>query len=247
MNLIKGDVITELQKIPTGSINCIITSPPYWKGFEYESYFNSYQQYIEWSEKWLSECKRVLHKDGYFFLNVANDSETTVRVFELLDICTNKLMFKLHDTIIWYVYNRQPSNSNRQLTNQTEYVFMLRHSSNNIDLHKIDVYNSLPNLFKTKNVGNVWELPFSRADFSFKKKTKSKWGHSGFPLDLPTACILLSTNPNDLVLDCFMGSGTTGIACVNTNRDFIGIDKDDDIYDLAVERINNAKEQGRLV
>lgn len=239
MKLINGDIITELKKIPTESIDCIITSPPYWKGFEYESYFNSYNQYLKWSEKWLKECKRVLNRNGYFFLNVANDSETTVRVHELLNICTNKIMFKLHDTIIWYVYNRQPANTNRQLTNQHEYIFMLRHSSNDIDLHKKELYDYNPNIFKTKNVGNVWEIPFNKnkSNISFRKKTKSKWGHNGFPLDIPLSCILLSTKENDTVLDCFMGSGTTGVACKMLNRRFIGIDIMEEYVELSKQRI----------
>ena len=245
MKLINGDAITELKKIPTESIDCIITSPPYWKGFEYESYFNSYNQYLKWSEKWLRECKRVLNRNGYFFLNVANDSETTVRVHEILNICTNKIMFKLHDTIIWYVYNRQPANTNRQLTNQHEYIFMLRHSSNDVDLHKKELYDYNPNIFKTKNVGNVWEIPFNKnkSNISFRKKTKSKWGHNGFPLDIPLSCILLSTKENDTVLDCFMGSGSTGVACVNTNRKFIGIELDEKYYEIAKQRINEASGQ----
>ena len=249
MKLINGDAITELKKIPTESIDCIITSPPYWKGFEYESYFNSYNQYLKWSEKWLRECKRVLNRNGYFFLNVANDSETTVRVHELLNICTNKIMFKLHDTIIWYVYNRQPANTNRQLTNQHEYIFMLRHSSNDVDLHKKELYDYNPNIFKTKNVGNVWEIPFNKnkSNISFRKKTKSKWGHNGFPLDIPLSCILLSTKENDTVLDCFMGSGTTGVACQELNRNFIGIEKVEKYYDIAKQRINEAKAQRRLI
>lgn len=243
MKLINGDVITELKKIPTESIDCIITSPPYWKGFEYESYFNSYNQYLKWSEKWLRECKRVLNRNGYFFLNVANDSETTVRVHELLNICTNKIMFKLHDTIIWYVYNRQPANTNRQLTNQHEYIFMLRHSSNDIDLHKKELYDYNPNIFKTKNVGNVWEIPFNKnkSNISFRKKTKSKWGHNGFPLDIPLSCILLSTKENDVVLDCFMGSGTTGVACKMLNRRFIGIDIMEEYVELSKQRIGDDK------
>ena len=243
MKLINGDVITELKKIPTESIDCIITSPPYWKGFEYESYFNSYNQYLKWSEKWLRECKRVLNRNGYFFLNVANDSETTVRVHELLNICTNKIMFKLHDTIIWYVYNRQPANTNRQLTNQHEYIFMLRHSSNDVDLHKKELYDYNPNIFKTKNVGNVWEIPFNKnkSNISFRKKTKSKWGHNGFPLDIPLSCILLSTKENDTVLDCFMGSGTTGVACKMLNRRFIGIDIMEEYVELSKQRIGDDK------
>ena len=241
MKLINGDVISELKKLPSESVNCIVTSPPYWKGFEYESYFNSYNQYLKWSEKWLRECKRVLHRDGYFFLNVANDSETTVRVHELLNICTNKVMFKLHDTIIWYVYNRQPANTNRQLTNQHEYIFMLRHSSNNVDLNKKELYEYNPSIFKTKNVGNVWEIPFNRNknNFSFKKKTKSKWGHNGFPLDIPLSCILLSTKENDVVLDCFMGSGTTAVACQKLNRRFIGIDIMEEYVELTKLRLGD--------
>lgn len=244
MKLINGDVITELKKIPTESIDCIVTSPPYWKGFEYESYFNSYNQYLKWSEKWLRECKRVLNRNGYFFLNVANDSETTVRVHELLNICTNKIMFKLHDTIIWYVYNRQPANTNRQLTNQHEYIFMLRHSSNDINLHKKELYDYNPNIFKTKNVGNVWEIPFNKnkSNVSFRKKTKSKWGHNGFPLDIPLSCILLSTEENDVVLDCFMGSGTTGVACKMLNRKFIGIDIMEEYVELSKQRIGDDRD-----
>ena len=65
--MINGDCLKELQKIETESIDCIITSPPYWKGFEYEAYFNSYLQYIEWSKEWLSECKRVLKNDDKKF------------------------------------------------------------------------------------------------------------------------------------------------------------------------------------
>ena len=241
MKLINGDVIKELKKLPSESVDCIVTSPPYWKGFEYESYFNSYNQYLKWSEKWLKECKRVLNRNGYFFLNVANDSETTVRVNELLNICTNKIMFKLHDTIIWYVYNRQPANTNRQLTNQHEYIYMLRHSSNDINLHKKELYDYNPNIFKTKNVGNVWEIPFNKnkSTISFKKKTKSKWGHNGFPLDIPLSCIILTTKENDVVLDCFMGSGTTGVACKKLNRRFIGIDIMEEYVEIAKQRIGD--------
>ena len=239
MNLINGDCIEELRKLEDNSIDCIVTSPPYWKGFEYEAYFNSYKQYIDWSKVWLKECKRVLAPDGTFYLNVANDSETTIRAFELMEIAMKELMFKLHDTIIWYRYNQQPANTVRQLTNQCEYVFMLRHTSANIELHKKEAYAYNPDIFKTKNVGNVWEIPFNKGDkISFaKKETKSKWGHSGFPVALPETCILLSTNKGDTVLDCFMGGGTTGIACKKLQREFIGIELNETIFRIAEKRI----------
>ncbi len=238
-----GDCLEILPTIKDNSVNCIVTSPPYWKGFAYEAYFNSYAQYLDWCEKWLKECKRVLTNDGTLYLNVINDSEVTVRAFELLNIATNKLMYKLHDTIIWYRYNQQPANTNRQLTNQCEYVFMLRQTSAGINLNKESAYNNNPSIYKTKNVGNVWEIPFNSGKQSVKsfgrKETKSKWGHSGFPLELPETCILLSTNEGDTVLDLFMGSGTTGVACKKLQRNFIGIDIDEVAYNIAKQRIED--------
>ena len=96
-------------------------------------------------------------------------------------------------------------------------------------------------MFKTKNVGNVWELPFNsgkQKNNGFgRKETKSKWGHSGFPEQLPTACILLSTKEGDTVLDLFVGSGTTGVACKKLNRKFIGIDINPEYIEISKERI----------
>lgn len=240
-NLYKGDCLEILKNIPDKSIDCIITSPPYWKGFEYEAYFNSYKQYLDWCEVWLKEAKRVLKDNGTFYLNVINDSEITIRAFEIMELATRKVMFKLHDTIIWYRYNQQPANTNRQLTNQCEYIFMLRNTSANIELNKQIVYSKYPEVFKTKNVGNVWEIPFNYRRINIgefgRKERKSKWGHSGFPIKLPEICILLSTNINDIVLDMFMGSGTTGVACKKLNRNFIGIELNEKYFDIEKERI----------
>jgi site-specific DNA-methyltransferase (adenine-specific) len=237
------DCIEGLKQLTDKTIDCIVTSPPYWKGFEYEAYFNSYKQYLDWCKEWLKESKRVLKPNGTFYLNVINDSEITIRAFEIMEIATREIMFKLHDTIIWYRYNQQPANTMRQLTNQCEYIFMLRHTSANTELNKIAAYEKNPHIFKTKNVGNVWEIPFnsgSRKVQGFgRKETKSKWGHSGFPVELPETCILLSTNEQDIVLDMFMGSGTTGEAAKNNNRNFIGFELSKEYCDIANQRIES--------
>tara|TARA_R100001163_G_scaffold13569_3_gene12588 strand:+ start:1007 stop:1792 length:786 start_codon:yes stop_codon:yes gene_type:complete len=242
IELINDDCINALSKLKTNSVDCIVTSPPYWKGFEYEAYFNSYGQYLRWSKRWMKECKRVLKNDGYFFLNVINDSEITVRAFDIMQIATEELMYKLHDTIIWYRYNQQPANTPRQLTNQTEYIFMLRHTSANVKLNKEYAFKLNPKIFKTQNVGNVWEIPFnsgSKAQTSFgRKEVSSAFGHSGFPLELPETCIALSTKENDVVLDLFCGTGQTGIACKKLKRKFIGIELDNKAFELSKKRIN---------
>ena len=241
--IINGDCIEKIKDLADNSIDCIVTSPPYWKGFEYEAYFNSYAQYLEWCERWLKECKRVLKPNGTFWLNVINDSEITIRAFEIMEIATRKLMYKLHETVIWYRYNQQPANTSRQLTNQCEYIFCLRHTSAGVNFNKQEAYECNPQMFKTKNVGNVCELPFNSGkstNVSFgRKETKSAYGHSGFPVQLPETCILLSTNEGDTVLDLFMGTGTTGVACKKHNRNFIGIELNKDYCEIAKERIES--------
>ena len=237
----QGDCLDVMKDIEDKSVDLIITSPPYWKGFSYEAYFNSYKQYLDWSAKWLKECKRALKPNGTLYLNVINDSEITIRAFELMEIATRELMYKLHDTIIWYRYNQQPANTSRQLTNQCEYVFMLRHTSDGVKLNKTDAYNNCPIMFKTKNVGNVWELPFNSGKKSNgfgRKETESKWGHSGFPEKLPETCILLSSNENDIILDCFAGSGTTLLAAKNLNRQYIGVELSPEYCDIIKARVN---------
>jgi len=240
------DCLDGLKQLKDNSIDCIVTSPPYWKGFEYEAYFNSYKQYLDWCKLWLIECKRILKPNGNFFLNVINDSEITIRAYEILDIAKN-IMFKLHDTIIWYRFNQQPANTDRQLTNQVEFLFLLRNTSNNVKFFKDEVYKKLPKLFKTKNVGNVLELSFNSQKSEFgKKELNCKFGHSGFPLELPLFCIYLTTKENDVVLDCFMGSGTTALACIKSNRKFIGFELDESYCKIANKRIQNEFKQKRL-
>jgi len=235
IKLINGDITKSLKLINEESIDLIFTSPPYWKGFEYESYFNSYKQYLDWVTIWMKDLKKVLKNDGYFLLNIANDSETTIKAFEILNIALND--WKLCDTIIWFVYNRQPANTIRQLTNQTEYIFLLRKHNNNINIHKERIHND--NIFITKNIGNVWKIPFTRNKNSLKKTIggKKDWGHSGFPKELCDLVIELFSNENDTILDCFLGLGELGLSCKNLNRNFIGIEKNKEIFKIAEERL----------
>jgi DNA modification methylase len=243
------DIVKGLSQLETGSVDCVVTSPPYWKGFSYEAYFNSYLQYIEWVEKWLIEIKRVLKNDGNFWLNCMNDSETTVRAFDLMRVATDKVMFKLHDTVVWYRYNSQPANTDRQLTNQIEYIFWLRHTSDGVCIDKKTVYEKNPEVFKTKNVGNVWEIPFNSNKKKLKglefgrKETKSKWGHSGFPEKLVETCLYLTTKKGDLVVDPFSGSGTTGVVCKRLGRRFIGFDLYKPYVEIANKRIEDTQKE----
>lgn len=90
------------------------------------------------------------------------------------------------------------------------------------------------NINKQKVSDNIWEFAVSQ----------NKTNHPAvFPLELPLKHILSWTNENDIVLDPFMGSGTTMIACVKTNRHYIGFDISKEYYDIANERIEESKNE----
>jgi DNA modification methylase len=243
------DCMDGMKQIPDNSIRTTVTSPPYFKMLAYESGFNSYLQFIDWCKEWIKEIYRITEDEGYFFLNFANDKTNTIKAYEILNIALK--YFTLHDTIIWYRYNSQPVNTDRQLTPQYEFVFMLCKNPKNYHLNKKELMEEMPDLFDTKNVGNVWKIAFNKKGklkgFSMKKQNEDAsnglWGHSGYPVDLPKACILLTTNENDVVLDLFMGSGTTAVACINTNRQYIGFELDTNYFNIANKRIENHTQQ----
>lgn len=223
MNILQGDILQKLIEIDP--VDVCFTSPPYWKGFEYESNFNSYSQYLEWTDRWVSALKPKVKPNGWFILNIANDSETTCKAFEVLAICMK--YWKLHDTIVWNVYNRQPANTQRQLTNQTEFLFVFRHHSANAKYYKDGLIEAYPSVFETKNVGNVWKIPFAVSSRSLKKVCggKTNWGHSGFPPVLCEIVIRLFSQEGETILDCFAGTGSVGKAAIRLGRKCVLIDK----------------------
>ena len=81
---------------------------------------------------------------------------------------------------------------------------------------------------------------FRYADIIKAKRTNNKLHPTQKPVDLLELLLKQSTNENEIVLDCFMGSGSTGVACMNTNRKFIGIELDENYFNIAKQRIEEA-------
>ena len=222
---IQKDVLKGLDDIQDNSIDLIFTSPPYWKGFKYESYFNSYLQYINWCKKWIKKLKFKLKDNGFFLLNISNDTETTIKAYELMNLCIDE-GWKLHDTIIWNRYNAQPFNTKRNLTNTQEFIFLFRHHSNDVVINKANMKEKYPNVFYTKNITNIWNIPFKVNKNSTLKKTyKTNWGSSGFPPKLCEVVLDLFSKEGDRVLDCFAGNFILGKIGEDKKREMIGIDK----------------------
>ena len=137
---------------------------------------------------------------------------------ELLNEAT-KSKFKLLNVLVWNKNNAMP---NHWYMKNAEFIVMLRKGG-----AKYINNQGTKQIIQVNNVRN-------------KQHPTEK------PIDLMKILIENSTNENDIVLDPFMGSGSTGVACVNTNRNFIGIEMDDNYFKIASERIKNHTSQTKL-
>jgi adenine-specific DNA-methyltransferase len=108
-------------------------------------------------------------------------------------------------------------------------LFVFRHQSANATYYKEGLADEYPDVFGSKNVGNIWRIPFAVSNHSLKKVIggKKNWGHSGFPKTLVEIVVKLFTKEHDTILDCFAGTGSVGKVATELNRRSILIDKNE--------------------
>lgn len=241
-----GDCLEVMKNIKSKSIDLIITSPPYNLGIAYNSYEDnlSYEQYLLWCKKWINECERVLINGGRIAINIPfeiNISKKTFIVNDYINILNNLRLLQTA-FIVWYkkhVTNRTAwgswkSPSNPVINNPLECILVYSKGTKKKigDKSLIDI---TADEFTAWTLG-IWDI----------RPEKDRTHPAPFPIELPTRLMKLYSYKNDTILDPFMGSGTTAIACHNTNRYFIGIEKDEIYYKQSCERLANAQAQLKL-
>jgi site-specific DNA-methyltransferase (adenine-specific) len=252
MQLFNDNCLKVLPTIPDNNIDLIITSPPY---DNMRDYNNSSIWTFDIFKNIANQLQRVL-KDGGVIVWIVND--TTIKGSETGTSFKQALYFKeiglnLHDTMIWQKESNPFTHKNRYI-NVFEYMFVFskgKPKTTNLIKDRKNKYGGtkihgtqrekdgnvrLPTRMgkEIKEYGsrfNVWQI---------NSEKQNKTGHPAvFPINLIQDHIKTWSNENDIVLDCFMGSGTTGLACKNLNRDFIGIEIDNEYFDIAKQRIES--------
>lgn len=242
IELINGDCLIEMKKIPDKSIDLVVTSPPYNLGIEYENYKDSlsWKDYYSWCEKWLLELFRVCKEDGKICINhyfsMGNSIERTAPIPTLNSIC-EKIGFKHHSIAFW---------SDTTICKRSAWGSWLSASAPYISSPMEGILIMYKNIWKKQVKG---ESTISKEDFMegclgyWKFGTEKNDHPAPFPKRLPQLCIELLTYKNDLVLDPFMGSGTTGFVAKEKNRNFIGIEISPVYFDIAQKRIAQATQE----
>jgi len=236
MKLIQGDCLEVMKTLPDSSVDVVVTSPPYniknstgnglkngsggkWpqaallNGYNGHSDDMPHAEYVAWQRKCLEAMMRVLSQNGAIFYN----HKWRVQNGLLQDRSDIVAGFPVRQIIIWKRAGGINFNAGYFLPTY-EVIYLIA---------KPD-FKLAP---KANAQGDVWDIPQARDNKH----------PAPFPIELAQRCIA-ATNEG-VVLDPFMGSGTTGVACVQTGRDFIGIEIDPTYFEIATRRIKNIEAQ----
>jgi site-specific DNA-methyltransferase (adenine-specific) len=210
INLIHGDCLEEMKNIPDGSVDMVLTDPPY--GMSYQSnYREKKHSKIENDSNldWLDDfCKEM------FRVSKDNTAHYVFTSFHNIDIFKQKLQlyFKVKNILVWEKNNTSMGDLEGDFAPKIEFVIFLHKG-----VRKINGSRD-PNIFKfnkTANDNHPTEKPVGLCEYLMGKFSDE--GHT--------------------ILDPFMGSGTTGVAARATDRNFIGIEKDESYFNIAKKRI----------
>lgn len=251
IDLRHGDCLEVMKNITDESVDLVVTSPPY-------DDLRTYNGYSFEFENIAKELFRIIKKGGtvVWIINDATikGSETGTSFKQALYF--KEIGFNLHDTMIWFKPNGFNFGSNYCYKQSFEYMFVFSKGKPKT----INFIKDIPSKMVGKEIGSVRKHadgtidkdPRTYIQQEFKKRNNvwfinrpvENYGHPAvFPKQLAQDHILSWSNEEDTVLDCFMGSGTTGVACKELNRNFIGIELDETYFEIAKNRINNVEEK----
>jgi site-specific DNA-methyltransferase (adenine-specific) len=238
----------KIGSIEEGTIDLIVTSPPYNVGIKYNSHDDkmSYEDYLGFTKEWLAKCYKLAKEDGRFCLNIPLDKNKGGQQSVCADITTiaKEVGWKYHASIIWNEQN---------ISRRTAWGSWLSASAPYV-IAPVEV---IVVLYKNrwKKLGNNGKSDITREEFvewtnavwNFMGESRKRVGHPApFPVELPRRCIKLFTFVGDTVLDPFLGSGSTLIACALTNRKGVGIEIDPRYCEIAKERTIKEGKLGQL-
>jgi len=260
------DCMKGLDQLDEKSVDVIVTSPPYNIGVDYNNYKDnkSKEEYLNWLYDVFEKCKNALTDKGSFFLNIGNKPSDQHKALNVAQKLSD--LYELQNTMHWVksiaipeedtgdypnikrdiaVGHYKPVNSQRFLTDCHEYIFHFT-KDKNVKLDKLGVgvpYQDKSNIGRWKSAdkdlrgrGNTWFIPYE----TIRNSEKERPHPSTFPVKLPEMCIKLhGVKDTDLVLDPFMGIGTTAVACKELEVNYIGFEIDGDYIDVAEERLKH--------
>jgi len=235
----------KMEEIPDNSLHLMITSPPYNVSKDYDDNL-SLNEYLELLENVFSETYRVLVNGGRACINVANiGRKPYIPLSDYVSKMMIKIGFNMRGEIIWnkgsgagtsMAWGSWQSASNPVLRDVHEYILIFSKGD----------YKRLSG-GKQNTIRKEHFMEWTKSVWIMNPESAKRVGHPApFPEELPYRLIQLYSFKDDIILDPFMGSGTTAVACLKSDRKFIGYDINYDYIKTAEKRLEPLKKQIKL-
>jgi len=242
------DCLDAMRKLPENIFDIAITSPPYNIGKAYESNLEL-TQYISWCAEWISELHRVSKPNGSFWLNVGYlEVEKKGLAVPIPYLLWDKTDFYLIQEIVWN-YSAGVA-CKKRLSPRNEKILWYVKNSDDYTFNLDDIRDpnvKYPNQKKNgklkcnplgKNPSDVWLI--SKVTSGKNRSSKERTDHPAqFPVEMIDRIIKAGSNAKEIVIDPFMGSGTTAIAALKNNRKVIGFELKSDYIDIIANRVDD--------
>lgn len=247
-SIICGNCVDILKTLPDKCVDLVFADPPYFMQTDGEllrndgsvfdgvsdewDKFDSFKQYDDFCNLWLKECRRVLKDDGSIW--VIGSFQNIYRLGYLMQ----NLGFWILNDIIWSKTNPVPNFRGTRFCNAHETLIWCSKSKNSKYTFN---YKTMKYLNNNKQEKSVWNIGLCIGNERLKGSDGKKLHSTQKPESLLENVILSSTKPNDLVLDPFFGTGTTGAIAKKFGRNYIGIEQNEFYIKVANSRINMVK------
>ena len=245
LNTIIASSCENMKDIPNNSLHLMITSPPYNVSKEYDNDL-SLNEYLSLLKNCFTETYRVLVDGGRACINIANiGRKPYIPLSDYVSKIMIEIGFNMRGEIIWNksagagistAWGSFQSASNPVLRDVHEYILIF--SKGNYKRERDKEEKEL----RKDNITKEEFIEWTKSVWTMNTESAKRIGHPApFPEELPNRLIKLFSFTNDIVIDPFMGSGTTAIAAIKNNRNFVGYEINKEYINLANNRILNLK------
>lgn len=262
-----GDCVEILPEFETATVGIVVTSPPYNLGIKYRTYKDDLprREYLNWTDRWVRAVTRVLAPQGSLFLNVGAKPTDPWIALEVAQVARRRL--RLQNTIHWVksiaidresagvtskvdrdlaVGHYKPINSERFVNDCHEYIFHFSPAGKTrLDRKAVGVpYQDPSNIARWAHAGegvrcrgNTWFIPYE----TIQSREKDRPHPASFPPKVPEQCVRLhGLDRAGLMLDPFLGLGSSAIAAARLGVNFVGVELDEHYLREAVKRVKSS-------
>jgi modification methylase len=246
--ILRGDCVQMMRMLPSGSVHCVFADPPYNLQLRGElrrpddslvdgvdddwDQFTDFAAYDAFTRDWLTEARRVLRKDGTIW--VIGSYHNIFRIGAILQ----DLGFWILNDVIWRKSNPMPNFRGRRFTNAHEtLIWAARQQDSRYRFN----YAAMKSLNDDLQMRSDWLIPLCTGEERLRNTHGLKLHPTQKPEALLHRVLLASTNPGDIILDPFLGTGTTAAVAKHLHRHFVGIERHPAYVEAAWGRIRRQK------